>query len=230
MANDNGRFTMYADYIIPVRDLSDEEAGRLFKAVLAYVNGEEVPELNGKEKIAYSFIQVRIEADRGSYEKKCRVNRENGAKGGRPKKKQEPQNSDEEKPNGFLNNRSVSEAEPAQQEEPEKEAKPAKPKKPKPEKKKYAEFVSMTEAEYGKLVEGYGEDGAKRMIEILDNYKGASARKYASDYRAILNWVVKRYQEEQEKEKQKTGNRNSAGTGQVDTDEDWTRFFNEGWS
>lgn len=60
----------------------------------------------------------------------------------------------------------------------------------------YADFVTMKKVEYEKLVESHGEVGAKRMIEILDNYKGANGKKYASDYMAILNWVVKRYMEE----------------------------------
>jgi len=47
-----------------------------------------------------------------------------------------------------------------------------------------------------------GEDGAKRCIEILDNYKGSHGKKYKSDYRTILNWVVQRYDEEQQKGKQ----------------------------
>ena len=69
----------------------------------------------------------------------------------------------------------------------------------KPEKIKYADFVSLTNAEYEALVAKLGEDGAKRCIEILDNYKGATGKKYKSDYRAILNWVVNRYEEEQYK-------------------------------
>ena len=75
---------------------------------------------------------------------------------------------------------------------------PKKPAKPKPEKKKYAEFVSLTEAEYQKLVERFGDQVANMAIEILDNYKGANPKKrrYESDYRAILNWVVKRVKEE----------------------------------
>lgn len=60
-------------------------------------------------------------------------------------------------------------------------------------KEKYADFVSMTNAEYQVLVAKVGESGAKRCIEILDNYKGANGKRYKSDYRAILNWVIDRY-------------------------------------
>lgn len=63
------------------------------------------------------------------------------------------------------------------------------------EKHIYAEFVQMTEDEYKKLVEKYGEEFTKECISVLDNYKGSSNKKYASDYRAILNWVVDRVQE-----------------------------------
>lgn len=65
-----------------------------------------------------------------------------------------------------------------------------------PRKSKYAEFVSMTEAEYQKLVDRFGEKDTLRLIEILDNYKGSKNKRYASDYRAILNWCVKRLEEE----------------------------------
>jgi hypothetical protein len=58
-------------------------------------------------------------------------------------------------------------------------------------KKEYAEFVFMTEDELKKLEDKYGEENAKRMIEVLDNYKGSKGKKYANDYRAILTWVVK---------------------------------------
>lgn len=59
-----------------------------------------------------------------------------------------------------------------------------------------AENVTMTDAEYQKLIDKYGEKETSRLIEILDNYKGQSGKKYKSDYRAILNWVVDRLQEE----------------------------------
>jgi hypothetical protein len=68
------------------------------------------------------------------------------------------------------------------------------------EKRKFAEFVSMTNAEYAALVTELGsEDAAKECVKILDNYKGASGKKYKSDYRAILNWVISRFNEEKRK-------------------------------
>ena len=85
----------------------------------------------------------------------------------------------------------------------------AREQKPKPEKIKYADFVSLTNAEYTALVAKLGEEGTKRCIEILDNYKGATGKRYKSDYRAILNWVVERYEEEQRRkqhDKSKTSN------------------------
>jgi hypothetical protein len=54
----------------------------------------------------------------------------------------------------------------------------------------YAEFVKMKESEYNRLIEVHGEPLTKKMIEVLDNYKGANGKKYKSDYRAILNWVA----------------------------------------
>ena len=68
-------------------------------------------------------------------------------------------------------------------------------------KEKYfdAEFVTLTEAEFQKLINEHGEVAVRRMVVILDNYKGANGKKYKSDYRAILNWVVDRYKEESTK-------------------------------
>jgi hypothetical protein len=63
-------------------------------------------------------------------------------------------------------------------------------------KTKYAEFVNMTEEQHNTLIKEHGESATKRMIEILDNYKGSSGKTYKDDYRAIKNWVVGRYNEE----------------------------------
>lgn len=68
----------------------------------------------------------------------------------------------------------------------------------------FAEFVSMTNAEYQALIDNPrlgSQAAANECIRILDNYKGASGRKYKSDYRAILTWVIDRFCEKQGKRK-----------------------------
>jgi len=72
----------------------------------------------------------------------------------------------------------------------------------KKEKKAYADFVTMAEVEYEKLVLKYGKDATDWMIEKLSTYKGAKGVKYKSDYLAILNWVVDKLKREYKPQKQ----------------------------
>lgn len=58
-------------------------------------------------------------------------------------------------------------------------------------KQNYAEFVKLTEEEHKKLLDQFGEEGAKQRIEKLNLYKGSTGKKYASDYLTILNWERK---------------------------------------
>lgn len=74
----------------------------------------------------------------------------------------------------------------------------AKPSKPKPQKHHYAPDVLLTDEEYGKLAAEHGKDGATWMIQKLDDYKAARGMTYKSDYRAILNWVVREYKKQQQ--------------------------------
>jgi hypothetical protein len=77
----------------------------------------------------------------------------------------------------------------------------------------FAEFVSMTQEEYDKLLEAHGQDKLNRIIEALDNYKGANNKKYASDYRAILTWVVNRVEDDERKLTVLPGGGNSGKRG-----------------
>lgn len=65
---------------------------------------------------------------------------------------------------------------------------------------KYADFVTMTEEEYQKLVIKFGEQGATDKIENLSLYKGSKGAKYDSDYLTILSWERK---SEKDKPKEK---------------------------
>jgi hypothetical protein len=61
-------------------------------------------------------------------------------------------------------------------------------KKERKEKILYLDFVYLDPIEYGKLVEQFGEDGARERVDRLNVYIGSTGKKYKSHYYTILNW------------------------------------------
>ena len=72
-------------------------------------------------------------------------------------------------------------------------------------KKQFAEKVFMEQKEYDDLLEQFGSDLTKQLIEQLNLYKQAKGQAYDNDYAAILRWVTTRIRE-MEKEKQSYDN------------------------
>ena len=86
MAQDNkGSFVLYFDYRKHLDFLTDEECGRLFKALLDYGETKKQPELEGAALMAFSFIACQMDRDAEKYAETCRKRSESGKKGGRPK-------------------------------------------------------------------------------------------------------------------------------------------------
>ena len=83
---DKSSFLIYLDYEEQFNLLTDEQVGQLMRAIIKYEKTREVPKLDGMLKMAFSFIKTQLDRDRQKYQNKCEKNRENGAKGGRPKK------------------------------------------------------------------------------------------------------------------------------------------------
>lgn len=79
-------FLVYRSLLQGTRKLTDEELGRLFRAMMHYAFLEELPDLQGREAGTFDMVQVSIDADFESYRKRCAANAENGKKGGRPPK------------------------------------------------------------------------------------------------------------------------------------------------
>lgn len=79
-------FLIYHEYREPLKLLTDEQRGRLLMALIDYSESGVVPELDGISMMAFSFIQSQMDRDSKKYENRCSSNRENGKKGGRPKK------------------------------------------------------------------------------------------------------------------------------------------------
>lgn len=107
MAEGKKVFNLYTDLIelingsnvhdVEIEPMTDEEAGKLFKWILEYVNDlhPAVP-----KEIKYAVVQVKKQLDNDliRWKKKCEVNQKNGALGGRPRKTEKTQKN----PDGFL--------------------------------------------------------------------------------------------------------------------------------
>lgn len=86
MATDKKSFVLYCDLIHTVEHLSNEQAGELFKHLLEYVNDMNPESDNPLINIAFEPIKQSLKRDLKKYEKYISKQRENGKKGGRPKK------------------------------------------------------------------------------------------------------------------------------------------------
>ena len=80
-------FILYHDFEPMLHLLSMEQRGMLITAIFDYtVRGMKTEDLPDVVNMAFCCIQRALERDAIAYEEKCRINAENGKKGGRPRK------------------------------------------------------------------------------------------------------------------------------------------------
>lgn len=70
-------FICHDNYLAKLAKLTDEEVGRLFRALMVYHATGEETEITGREWLAFDFIREDIDAAEKAHEEKCRKNREN---------------------------------------------------------------------------------------------------------------------------------------------------------
>ena len=190
------KITFYRRWSETTQDLPADARLEVYDAIVQYAFEGTIREFGSSlAKVAFQFIKQEIDNDNKRQAEISAKRRSAGKQGGAPKNNRNAiRNKEQEQPEEPISAPTqqvnlFGDVEPVAQQE--------KPKKPtKPTKHKYAEFVLLTEAEYQKLVDAHGEEGAQWMITKLDNYKAARGMTYKSDYRAILNWVIKEYEKE----------------------------------
>lgn len=95
-------FVVYMDWEEALSYFSDAETGEIFRALFQYAKNGTMPEFSHNSLNAvFSFMKSTLDRDLKAYEERCRKNKENGSKGGRPKK---PNGIEEnqKKPNGYF--------------------------------------------------------------------------------------------------------------------------------
>ena len=156
-------FIFYRSFYEAINELPKENQADTYNALVKYAIDQEEINLTGIPKAIFSLIKPQLDANYKKYEN------------GKQKKSKTEANDKQtiSKTEANVNeNVNVNENENGEI------------------KIHFAEFVTMTNAENNKLVSTYGEEFANQCINELDNYKGSKGKKYKSDYRAILSWVV----------------------------------------
>lgn len=105
-------FLLKKSLIDVIKELSDEDTGKLFKGILNYVNHGD-SELTDYLKIIFIPIKTEIDKNEERYLEVCEKNRLNGRRGGRPRKprdedleEENPPVSDETEENPPVNEKS----------------------------------------------------------------------------------------------------------------------------
>lgn len=191
-------FVLPTDLLDDLEDFSDDEVGKIFRAILIYTNETEEPEFDDRAmKVVFRHIKKYIDSANENYDKKVQANRVNGAKGGRPKKDAEenPKNPTviekterfSEKPNkSHTETESETDIESVSECECECETDGV----AHTHTKSYGENknVILSDEEYERLTERMGVSKRSEYIEKLSDYMASTGKKYQSHYATICSW------------------------------------------
>jgi hypothetical protein len=182
MAENKKSFIAYVDWKDTFNALPDDKAGQLVKYLFAYVNDESPFSDDVLINAVFANIKQTLKRDLRKYE----IIREKRSLAGRVSAdKRQQVLTCVDKPQQTSTNSTVSDSVNDSVNDNVNDSV-----NEEVQKKKYSEFVLLSPVEYDKLILEHGEINTKLFIEILNNYKGSSGKKYKSDYSTILNWVI----------------------------------------
>lgn len=78
---DKNSFLIYIDYQEQFELLTDEQAGKLIKAIIEYEKTGKILELDGMTKMAFSFIKTQLDRDREKWQEEKQKRSEAGKRG-----------------------------------------------------------------------------------------------------------------------------------------------------
>ena len=209
-------FIMFLSFADIIQELTDEEAGRLLKAIMQHEGGEEVDLRNDRLlKVAYTAITADIDRQDEKWEKTRYARSEAGKLGGAPKgnknaskNKQEQTETNKNKQNkqeqtktnkNKQNKHEVEvEVEVEVEEEVEKKKKSG---QAAPVRHHFGANgkVLLTDDDLEKLYEAHGQEDTMAAIEIMDGYLTANGRSYKNYRQALENWAYRAVEEKKQK-------------------------------
>ena len=176
-------FVLYTEQKAVINKLSDEQAGKLIKAIYKYVETGEMPELDTVLDLVITPFKTILDKDKAKYEEVSKARAEAGSKGGKQSKQNETSKSkSKQKKQLQTKDSNCNDNDNEYDNDFKKEN----------IKKKYGENgnVKFTDEEYEKVKTYFPNDYEKR-IQNLDDYIQSKGAKYKDFVATLKNWARK---------------------------------------
>ncbi len=210
---DKKSFVLYLDNEKQVNMLTDEQAGKLFKALFRFAKtGKETDFDDLGMQMIFSFMADSIKRDSEKYEEICEKRRIAGKKGGAPKRngnaskqakgcfdkqKQAKQPDNDNENVNDNDNENVNDNVTDNVTDSERETLPPENKQPFGDLKN----VFLKDEEYKNLEERFGNEFLNQEISSLSTYMASHEKNYPNHYATLLNWCLKDFEKFKDKNK-----------------------------
>lgn len=184
---------------------TDEQAGKLVKAMLAYQQGKEVEFSDPLMIAVFTMLRDGIDQDNAEYEATCERRRQ--AAKSRWAKGTESESMQEHASASKSIESIANDAEMEMDMDTKKKTSPTESKKKAaPTKHKYGEYqhVLLTDAQYEKLIADFGEDAVSGGIKKVDEHCQLNGKTYRDYNLALRKWGIDAYKESMEKKQNRS--------------------------
>ena len=178
-------FILFLNFLPMIDALTDEEAGRLIKAIMHHENGEEIDLTNDRlVQAAYLGITPQIDLQNEKWEKTKEARREAGRRGGLAKA-----------------SNAKHKVKVKVKDKVKVEVKENKSGQAAPVRHHFGANgkVLLTDDDLEKLYEAHGQEDTMAAIEIMDGYLTANGRSYKNYRQALENWAYRAVEEKKQK-------------------------------
>ena len=198
-------FILFLNFLPMIDALTDEEAGRLIKAIMHHENGEEIDLTNDRlVQAAYLGITPQIDLQNEKWEKTKEARREAGRRGGLAKvsnAKQTLANDSNAKQTLANDSNAKHKVKVKVKDKVKVEVKENKSGQAAPVRHHFGANgkVLLTDDDLEKLYEAHGQEDTMAAIEIMDGYLTANGRSYKNYRQALENWAYRAVEEKKQK-------------------------------
>ena len=197
-------FILYHDYAPQFYRLSDEQCGKLIKAIFAYEISGECPKLSSAAAMAFGFIQNALDENRKKFKDICKKRSEAAKKSHEHKNSANACNCKNSTALAADTDiETETETETVTVTESERENKERNTRTPKKRARGLFKNVFLSDSQYKNLTKEYGQEIADRAVNLLSTRIARDSNsKYKDEnhYATIKSWVIMAVNEEMQRE------------------------------